>query len=188
MTITAKYEDGVFKPLEDVTINEGTIVEVRVPSYADRLYVDGAAAGVIEAKKEGATLTGFEDQSFKYSEGLPDSLPTYRRPLPFCYQTTGVETRFTNLLEPDARSRPASSFHRPETFAGWLTEESRSPGSTLRGRLQRMPCSLPATCGSPRSAPFEVSNGPSPKAAPAPSSKWPPAPAKPLPPATSPIA
>jgi predicted DNA-binding antitoxin AbrB/MazE fold protein len=37
MTITAKYEDGVFKPLEDVTINEGTIVEVRVPSYADRL-------------------------------------------------------------------------------------------------------------------------------------------------------
>ena len=37
MTITAKYEDGVFKPLEPVTINEGTIVEVHVPSYADRL-------------------------------------------------------------------------------------------------------------------------------------------------------
>ena len=37
MTISAKYEDGVFKPLEDVTISEGTIVEVRVPSYADRL-------------------------------------------------------------------------------------------------------------------------------------------------------
>lgn len=33
----AKYEDGVFKPLEDVSINLGTIVEVRVPSYADRL-------------------------------------------------------------------------------------------------------------------------------------------------------
>ena len=37
MTITAKYEDGVFKPLEDFTLNEGTIVEVHVPSYADRL-------------------------------------------------------------------------------------------------------------------------------------------------------
>ena len=37
MTITAKYEDGVFKPLEEVTISEGTIVEVRVPSHADRL-------------------------------------------------------------------------------------------------------------------------------------------------------
>ena len=37
MTITARYEDGVFKPLENVTVNEGTIVEVHVPSYAGRL-------------------------------------------------------------------------------------------------------------------------------------------------------
>ncbi len=31
MTIAAKYVDGVFRPLENVTIKEGTIVEVRVP-------------------------------------------------------------------------------------------------------------------------------------------------------------
>jgi len=37
MTITAKYEDGVFKPLEEVTIKEGSVVEVRLPSCADRL-------------------------------------------------------------------------------------------------------------------------------------------------------
>ena len=37
MTITARYEDGVFKPLEDVAVNEGTIVEVQIPSYAERL-------------------------------------------------------------------------------------------------------------------------------------------------------
>ena len=37
MTIAAKYEDGVFKPLEDVSITEGTIVEVRVPSLANSL-------------------------------------------------------------------------------------------------------------------------------------------------------
>jgi predicted DNA-binding antitoxin AbrB/MazE fold protein len=37
MTITARYEDGVFKPLEDVTVKEGTLVEVNVPSYADCL-------------------------------------------------------------------------------------------------------------------------------------------------------
>jgi predicted DNA-binding antitoxin AbrB/MazE fold protein len=37
VTISAKYEDGVFKPLEDVSVVEGTIVEVRVPSCADRL-------------------------------------------------------------------------------------------------------------------------------------------------------
>ncbi len=32
MTITAKYEDGVFKPLQDVEIREGSLVEVRIPS------------------------------------------------------------------------------------------------------------------------------------------------------------
>ncbi len=32
MTITAKYEDGVFKPLEDVKVKEGTVVEVHLPS------------------------------------------------------------------------------------------------------------------------------------------------------------
>jgi predicted DNA-binding antitoxin AbrB/MazE fold protein len=45
MTITAKYEDGVFKPLEDVTVNEGTIVEVHVPSYADRLKGKSRSVG-----------------------------------------------------------------------------------------------------------------------------------------------
>ena len=37
VTVTAKYEDGVFKPPEDVAVHEGTIVEVRVPAYADPL-------------------------------------------------------------------------------------------------------------------------------------------------------
>lgn len=32
MTIPAKYENGVFKPLEDVQIKEGTVVEVLVPA------------------------------------------------------------------------------------------------------------------------------------------------------------
>jgi len=31
MTIPAKYENGVFKPLEDVKLTEGTKVEVHVP-------------------------------------------------------------------------------------------------------------------------------------------------------------
>jgi len=32
MTIAAKYENGVFKPLEDVKVKEGTVVEVYLPS------------------------------------------------------------------------------------------------------------------------------------------------------------
>jgi hypothetical protein len=35
MTIAAKYVDGVFRPLENVTIKEGTIVEGRVPSEGE---------------------------------------------------------------------------------------------------------------------------------------------------------
>lgn len=43
--------------------------------FADYLlYVVGKAAGVIEAKKEGATLTGVETQSAKYTKGLPEPI------------------------------------------------------------------------------------------------------------------
>jgi len=34
------------------------------------LIIDGKAAGVVEAKKEGATLTGVEVQSARYAQGL----------------------------------------------------------------------------------------------------------------------
>jgi hypothetical protein len=36
MTITAKYEGGVFKPLEDVQLTEGTRVEVHIPGEEPR--------------------------------------------------------------------------------------------------------------------------------------------------------
>src|SRR3954452_15649657 len=56
--------------------------------FADYLlYVDRKAAGVVEAKKAGTTLTGVETQSEKYSAGLPDGLPAHHSPLPFLYQT-----------------------------------------------------------------------------------------------------
>ena len=84
------------------------------------LYVDGKAAGVVEAKPEGYTLTGVEAQSGKYGAGLPDNLPYYVRPLPFLYESTGAETRFTNGLDPQPRSRNVFSFHRPDTLAEWL--------------------------------------------------------------------
>ena len=89
--------------------------------FADYLlYVDGKAAGVIEAKREGVTLTGVETQSDKYTKGLPAGLPCWRNPLPFAYQSTGIETRFTNGLDPHPRSRPVFAFHKPETLAEWL--------------------------------------------------------------------
>src|SRR5437764_13239738 len=59
------------------------------------LFVDREAVGTIEAKKVGQTLTGVEEQSAKYRIGLPGGLPAARIPLPFTYETTGIETRFT---------------------------------------------------------------------------------------------
>lgn len=100
--------------------------------FADYLlYVDGAAVGVIEAKKAGVPLTAIEIQTAKYSEGLPDHIPAPRRPLPFCYQSTAVETRFTNLLEPDARSRAVPK--------RWRTKLMSNTTSMKSGRRSRNP-------------------------------------------------
>jgi type I restriction enzyme R subunit len=107
------------------------------------LFVDRAAVGVIEAKKVGHTLTGVEEQNVKYRVGLPPGVAAARTPLPFAYESTGVETRFTNYLEPDARSRPVFAFHRPGTLAEWLTlaPEGVPAGENdlLRSRLRRLP-------------------------------------------------
>lgn len=109
--------------------------------FADYLlYVDGRAAGVVEAKPAGATLIGVEPQTRKYSEGMPAHLPRAVDPLPFLYQSTGVETRFTNLLDPEPRSRLAFSFHRPEELAEELASPPREGRpSTLRSRVHHFP-------------------------------------------------
>ncbi|MBA3245169.1 MAG: DEAD/DEAH box helicase family protein, partial [Actinobacteria bacterium] len=105
------------------------------------LFVDRHAVGVLEAKKEGETLTGVAWQTAKYLDGLPDEIPTaLEGALPFAYQSTGVETRFTNTLDPAHASRDVFSFHRPETLAGWIEDVSRHPSApTLRHRLQQLP-------------------------------------------------
>lgn len=118
--------------------------------FADYLlYVNGKAAGVIEAKKSGTTLTGVETQSEKYSKGLPDGLPSWSTPLPFCYESTGDETRFTNNLDPQPRSRQVFAFHKPNYIfeeaekginqTGEFSPEYLHQSITLRGRLRNMP-------------------------------------------------
>jgi type I restriction enzyme R subunit len=97
------------------------------------LFVDGNALGVVEAKREGETLTHVERQSEKYSLGLPEFVNAPIKPLPFRYESTGTETRFTNGLEPDAASRQLFAFHKPETLAEWLNKE------TIKACLRNMP-------------------------------------------------
>jgi type I restriction enzyme, R subunit len=104
------------------------------------LFLNGQPAGVIEAKPEGTTLVEVEHQSGKYVAGLPDWMDPLVYPLPFIYESTGAETRFTNGYDPDARSRRISAFHRPETLIEWsrqITDNHDLP--TFRARLRAMP-------------------------------------------------
>ncbi len=123
----------------EMNISAGLGVAIREfplkTGFADyMLYADGKAIGVIEAKREGHTLTGVETQSDKYTVGLPDALPHHHLPLPFAYESTGVETQFTNWLEPDTRSREVFSFHRPEELIRLASLETQ-----LRANLRQMP-------------------------------------------------
>jgi len=106
------------------------------------LYVDQKLAGVIEAKREGKILSPVEVQSARYAGSLTASqqFAAWRIPLPFRYETTAVETHFTNVLDPAPRARRVFSFHRPQTLARWMREADDAPGaSTLRARLQGLP-------------------------------------------------
>ncbi|MEH6716510.1 DEAD/DEAH box helicase family protein [Parasphingorhabdus flavimaris] len=98
------------------------------------LFIDGKAAGVIEAKKTGVTLSGVADQSGKYMGALPEHLARWHDQLVFDYESTGEETFFRNMRDPKPRSRRLFAFHRPETLREWLLQPD-----TLRGRLRSMP-------------------------------------------------
>lgn len=109
------------------------------------LFVDQQALGILEAKRQGATLTGAEPQSAGYAAGLPGHVPAPIRPLPFRYESTGVETQFTNQIDPQPRSREIYTVHRPETLADWLAAvEADAAVPTLRARLATMPDIDPA--------------------------------------------
>lgn len=103
------------------------------------LLVDRLAVGVIEAKKEGTTLSAVAEQSARYASSLPDFLAAgLTGPLPFAYESTGVETFFRDTRDPAPRSRRVFSFHRPETLAAWHAE-----ADTLRARLVALPTAHP---------------------------------------------
>lgn len=99
------------------------------PDYT--LFADGKAIGTVEAKPEGHSLTGVEEQSDKYVIGVPANLPHWASPLPFSYESTGTETRFTNRLDPEPRSRSLFAFHRPETLRAWV-QKDKQPAQLLR--------------------------------------------------------
>lgn len=63
------------------------------------LFIAGRAAGVIEAKKIGSTLSGVVEQSEKYMLRLPEHLARWDDDLlVYDYESTGEETLFGRRL------------------------------------------------------------------------------------------
>ena len=112
------------------------------------LFINGAAVGVIEAKPEGTTLSGALQQAQRYRASLPDNL-RHLAGFPFSYASTGVETYFRDIRDPDSHSREIFTFHTPETLSHQATESR-----TLRERLtDDLP---PLARGSLRNCQFEA--------------------------------
>ena len=101
------------------------------------LFVDGAACGIIEAKREGSELGHVDQQSQRYATSETRHIERWAaegKPLPFLYEATNHEIRFRDERDPAPRSRNLFHFHQPETLKGWLEE-----GDTLRARMQQLP-------------------------------------------------
>ncbi len=94
------------------------------------LFIDGDAVGVIEAKPAGTTLSGALQQAERYRASLPDDLPSLPR-FPFAYASTGIETYFRDIRDPDSRSRQVFAFHTPDA----LRDEGNEV-TTLRENLR----------------------------------------------------
>src|SRR5947208_7268578 len=129
-----------------INLSAGQGIAIREALLKDRdevdylLFVDGKAIGTVEAKPEGFTLTGVEEQSGKYGKNLLDVYGKWREPLPFAYESTGIETQFTNQLDPSPKSRNVFAFHRPQKLLEYLQPEHQL--NTLLAKLltsDRMP-------------------------------------------------
>lgn len=97
------------------------------------LFVDRKPIGVIEAKKEGYTLSQVHDQTIRYAS---DKLKYIGKvsDLPFQYESTGTETFFTDGRDPVPKQREIFNFHKPETLFELYKQEE-----TLRSRLRKFP-------------------------------------------------
>ena len=139
--IDRRLEAAGWKVQDRNAVNLGAGLGVAVREFPTKagpadylLFAGRKMIGVVEAKPDGVTLSGVAEQPAKYSAGPPDALVAWRKPLPFHYESTGVETLFTNEMDPTPRARPVFAFHRPETLLEWVQDPT-----TLRARLRTLP-------------------------------------------------
>ncbi len=120
------------------------------------LLVNRKPVGVVEAKKEGVTLSTVAEQSAHYAANLPGFLAATltTSSLPFRYESTGVETFFRDERDPHPRPRRVFCFHRPETLAQWM-----DAAKTLRALLAEMPFAHPLNTLGMRDCQIEANTG-----------------------------
>ena len=122
----ANFSAGIGVAIREVAFNDGEADYV--------LFVNRIPVGVIEAKKVGTTLSGVSEQSMKYMLSYPKDFPKPKKPMCFHYESTGVETFFRDLRDPEPRSRRVFAFHKPETLFEYYQQSD-----TLRARLKTLP-------------------------------------------------
>lgn len=98
------------------------------------LYIDGRAAGVIEAKRSDEDLEGIDQQSSRYIRDFDYTTVHWQNPLPFVYEATGTKIMFRDLRDPAPQQRRVFSFLSPESLLELLNEKE-----TFRNRLQNFP-------------------------------------------------
>ena len=134
-----KTSGWIVQDREEINLGAGLGIAIREFSLsrdsADYvLFLDRCPVGVIEAKKIGHTLSGVAEQSSRYITGLEAKYRSASRRPVFSYESTGIETFFTDRRDPDYSSRHVFSFHRPETLADLLAVPE-----TLRSNLRNIP-------------------------------------------------
>ena len=124
-------------------LNLGAAMGVAVREYptdggpADYvLFVDRAAVGVIEAKRDeaGENLTAHEGQTARYA----NATLKWRKdqvPLRFLFESTAQIIHFTDGLDPFPRAREIFHFFKPDMLAEWLAQ----PDSLRRRLKDHMP-------------------------------------------------
>jgi len=141
MTIDGQLAEAgwVVQSREQMNLGAGLGVAVREfatdsgpVDYA--LFVDRTLCGVVEAKPEGTTLSGFSDQAARYMGSAPEHLVRREGQVRFEYVASGTEILFRDHADPAPRSRRVFFFHRPETLRRWLADPM-----TIRGHLQTVP-------------------------------------------------
>jgi type I restriction enzyme, R subunit len=69
------------------------------------LFVGRKLCGVIEAKAEGTTLSGFSEQAARYIADVPKHLVREEGQVRFEYVASGTETLFRDHADPDPVDR-----------------------------------------------------------------------------------